>query len=116
MTLYFIIWIFAFLHFEMFDACLYFMSNVMLWKAYILKQTPNATWILAYIFFIFIKIFFSDNISQQKLEFDCAAKNSFWPRMDENGPFRRKLEIMLHVELVGFMVTTSVIQLSIGSH
>jgi len=32
-----------------------------------------------------------------------ALKKGFWPRTDEHGPIRRKTEIMLDVELVGFI-------------
>ena len=45
-----------------------------------------------------------DNTFRQYLKFDCADKKIFLlSRTDEHGPFRRKLEIMLHVELVGFI-------------
>ena len=52
---------------------------------YILKQTPNAIRILAYIFlFLYLSKYVSVVL----------------PRTDEHGSFRRKQEIILHVELV----------------
>jgi len=61
-----------------------------------LYWTPKATQILAYIFLFLYFIFFID------LKFNCAEKKCFVTHRRERS-FRRKQEILLHVELVGFI-------------
>ena len=53
--------------------------------------------------FIFIKIIFMENTFRQLLKFDCADKNIYFATHGRAQPFRQKQEIMLHMELVGFI-------------